>query len=296
MKARHRQTQNTRRSHVGPARRVVHLTLLAVTLGLGSFSAQGKDGYIPYIESLETAQRRAYIQAAPKGQDPDAAETADFVVSAVVAGAPSEESSLEKLAEANAGPLTLEETQQDQVLTSDLEQYGYAIFEQPQATSQLAAGMPIPTGYRLGPGDTIIVQLFGKRNVEYQLVVTRDGDILVPEYGPVNVNGLTFDERESVLKDGFGRRVIGAKVAVTMGKLRSIQVRLSGDVVQPGIYTVSGLSTFVDALLTTGGVQRTGSLRNIKLIRNGKRIATLDLYDLLQRGVSEGGGDGQGAR
>jgi protein involved in polysaccharide export with SLBB domain len=116
--------------------------------------------------------------------------------------------------------------------------------------------------------------------------VTRDGNILVPEYGPIKVAGLTFDEAEKLLTDGFERRVIGARAVVTMGQLRTIQVRLAGDVVQPGIYTVGGLSTLIDALLTTGGVRPTGSLRNIQLIRGGKRIATLDLYDLLLRGQS----------
>lgn len=263
--------------------------VLAICFALVAPVAEAKDGYVPYIESLETAQQRAYIKAAPSGQDDDIEiDTSSIVVNATLNEAVPEDSSLERQAEERSGALTLEDTQQDQVLTADLEQYGYSIFNSVPASDNPSAGMPVPTGYRLGPGDNVIVQLFGKRNVQYQLVVTRDGEILVPEYGPVSVNGLTFDELEKVLSDGFERRVIGAKAVVTMGKLRSIQVRLSGDVMQPGIYTVSGLSTFVDALLTTGGVERTGSLRKIQLIRNGRRIATLDLYDLLQRGLSKG--------
>lgn len=254
-----------------------------------SFSplALTKDGYVPYIESLETTQSRAYVKAAPSGQDELPQESSSFLVSEVVATPPAEESTLERFAEEQSGPLTLEETQQDQLLSTDLEQYGYSIFKQMSSGQAATNGSPVPAGYRLGPGDNIIVQLFGKRNVEYQLVVTRDGDILVPEYGPVKVNGLTFDELEQLLTDGFERRVIGAKAVVTMGDLRSIQIRLSGDVVQPGIYNVSGLSTLMDALLTTGGVERTGSLRDIQLVRNGKRVANLDLYDLLQRGMSK---------
>ena len=262
------------------------LRSIALCVAILSPMAIAKDGYVPFIESLETTQSRAYIKAAARGQDDLPNDSSEFVVNAVVADAAIVDSTLERSAEERSGALSLEETQQGQLLTTDLEQYGYSIFNKIPSNLARAAGIPVPVAYRLGPGDNVIVQLFGKRNVEYQLVVTRDGDILVPEYGPVRVNGLTFDELEKLLTDGFERRVIGAKAVVTLGKLRSIQIRLSGDVIQPGVYNVSGLSTLVDALLTTGGVDRTGSLRNIQLIRDGKRIATLDLYDLLQRGVS----------
>jgi len=245
------------------------------------------DAYIPYVESLQSVQRRAYVKAAPSGQD----EELELPVPALALPADGlveeQDSRLEQIADQQNAPLNLEETQQSQVLHSDLEQFGYDIFDRVPSTFAPVAGIPVPMDYRIGPGDNIIVQLFGKLNVEYKLVVTRDGNILVPEYGPVKVAGLTFDEAQRLITEGFERRVIGAKAVVAMGQLRTLQIRIAGDVVQPGAYTVGGLTTTIDALLASGGVRRTGSLRNIQLIRGGKSIQRLDLYDLLLRGHSE---------
>ena len=262
------------------------LSLAVVALPVPT--ALAKDSYVPYIEPLQVVQQRAYVQAAPRGQDEPLQDQAEPIVAPISLLPAPEESRLEQLAEEKQGPLKLEVTQQDQVLPSDLQQFGYDIFNRAPTTFAPVAGIPVPPNYQIGPGDNIIVQLFGKRNVEYKLVVTRDGNILIPEYGPAKVAGLTFDEAEQLITEGFERRVIGAKAVVTMGQLRTIQIRLAGDVVQPGIYTVSGLSTLIDALLATGGVKPTGSLRRIELIRAGKRVARLDLYDLLLRGHSNG--------
>ena len=242
------------------------------------------DAYLPFVESLQTVQQRAYAQAAPSGHDQPLADLAELPEDTGSIQVEREESRLEQLADEKSGPLSLQDKQQDQVLHADLEQFGYDIFGRVPSTFSPVAGIPVPPNYRIGPGDTIIVQLFGKRNVEYKLVVTRDGNILVPEYGPVTLAGMTFDEAEQVLTKGFESQVIGVKAVVTMGQLRTIQIRLAGDVVQPGVYTIGGLSTMIDALLVTGGVRPTGSLRNIELVRGGKTVATLDFYDLLLRG------------
>lgn len=246
--------------------------------------AAANDKYVPYIESLQVAQKRAYAMAAPNGQDMQAQEGQPLTIHAELSVPGQPESRLEERADDRTGPLNLNETQEDQVLNVQLAQFGYDLFTQVPTTFAPVAGVPVPSDYRIGPGDQLIVQLYGKRNVEYQLIVTRDGQILVPEYGPISVAGLTFDEAEQLVTEGFDQRVIGARAVVTMGKLRSIQVRLTGDVVQPGSYTINGLSTLIDALLSTGGVRNTGTLRNIQLIRAGKTVAALDLYDLLLRG------------
>lgn len=246
--------------------------------------AAANDKYVPYIESLQVAQKRAYAMAAPNGQDSDAKDGQPLTIHAELSVPTQPESRLEARADGRTGPLELSETQEDQALSTQLNQFGYDMFTQVPGTLAPVAGMPVPTDYQIGPGDQLVVQLYGKRNVEYQLLVTRDGQILVPEYGPISVAGLTFDEAEQLVTKGFDQRVIGARAVVTMGKLRSIQVRLAGDVVQPGSYTIGGLSTLIDALMSTGGVRNTGTLRNIQLIRDGKTIAKLDLYDLLLRG------------
>ena len=276
-----------------PARRAVKAAApwiaLFVALVLGPFigplpAFAANDAYLPYVEPLRAIQARSYAQAAPRGQDQPLPTPAQPMAIPPATVIEREASRLEQIADEKRGPLNLEETKQEQVLHSDLEQFGYDIFNQAPSTFAPVAGLSVPPNYRIGPGDNITVQLFGKRNVEYKLVVTREGNILVPEYGPVKIAGLTFDEAERLITDGFERRVIGANVAVTMGQLRTIQIRLAGDVIQPGVYTIGSLATMIDALLTTGGVRTTGSLRNIQLIRGGKRIASLDLYDLLLRG------------
>ncbi|MEH6611277.1 MAG: SLBB domain-containing protein [Halioglobus sp.] len=260
---------------------LISLCIAAVVLSTPAIAVN--DAYLSYVEPLQSIQARSYAQSAPRGQDEtvlDPAEPIQIPVGIIER----EESRLEQIADEKSGPLNLEETQQEQVLHSDLTQFGYDIFNQVQSAPASASGIPVPPNYLIGPADNIIVQLFGKRNVEYKLIVTRDGNILVPEYGPIKVAGMTFDEAEQLITVGFERRVIGAKVVVTMGQLRTVQIRLAGDVTQPGVYTVGGLTTMIDALLTTGGVRPTGTLRNIELIRGGERIASLDLYGLLLNG------------
>ncbi|MFT5098236.1 MAG: polysaccharide export outer membrane protein [Planctomycetaceae bacterium] len=258
-------------------------SLCIATVVLSAPAIADNDAYLSYVEPLQSIQARSYAQSAPRGQDETALDPAEPIAlpASIVER---EESRLEQIAHEKSGPLNLEETQQEQVLHSDLTQFGYDIFNQVQSAPASALGIPVPTNYLIGPGDNIIVQLYGKRNVEYKLIVTRDGNILVPEYGPIKVAGVTFDEAEQLIAEGFERRVIGAKVVVTMGQLRTVQIRLAGDVTQPGVYTIGGLTTMIDALLTTGGVRPTGTLRNIELIRGGKRIASLDLYGLLLNG------------
>ena len=249
-------------------------------------TAFASDDYRPFVEPLQVTQKRAYYSAAPAGQDeplplPSTPLTVPVEISI------SDESRLESLAKDMQHTLQLEDTAQAQALVEQLEQFGYDIFNRAPSTFAPVEGIPVPADYRIGPGDNIVIQLFGKRNVEYNLVVTRDGKVLIPELGPVAVGGLSFDDAENLLTSGFEQRVIGARAVVTMGKLRTIQIRVSGDVTQPGIYTVGGLSTLIDALLTTGGVSGVGSLRDIQLIRDGKIITRLDLYELLLKGRSD---------
>ena len=278
-------TQGTTWSLRGAHAIWVALSLACTITPVSAFAAN--DALLPFVESLQTVQQRGYAQAAASGNDQPLDDLAEPLEETVSIRIEREESRLEKIADEKSGPLSLKDKQQDQVLHADLEQFGYDIFGQVPSTFAPVAGIPVPRNYRIGPGDTIIVQLFGKRNVEYKLVVTRDGNILVPEYGPVKLAGMTFDEAEQRLTEGFQSQVIGVKAVVTMGQLRTIQIRLAGDVVQPGVYTIGGLSTMIDALLVTGGVRPTGSLRNIELVRGGKSIATLDFYDLLLRGRME---------
>jgi polysaccharide export outer membrane protein len=165
-----------------------------------------------------------------------------------------------------------------------LKPFGYDLFSSLTTTFAPATDVPVPAEYRVGPGDTLEVQVLGNSPGEYALVVGRDGNILFPDLGPIAVAGLSFDEARRAIEERVESQVIGSRVAVSIGSLRSITVFVTGEAEQPGAYTVSGLSTITNALFATGGVKEIGSLRAIQLRRNGRLIGTLDLYDLLLRG------------
>ncbi len=165
-----------------------------------------------------------------------------------------------------------------------LEPFGYEIFRGTPSTFAPETDIPAPVNYVVGPGDTINVQLFGNQNIEYFLTVSRDGTVNFPQIGPVNVSGLTFTEVRNVLTERVTEQMIGVRASITLGELRSIRVFVLGEVERPGSYSVSSLATITNALLTSGGVRRIGSLRNVRLMRDGEVISTLDLYELLLRG------------
>lgn len=175
-------------------------------------------------------------------------------------------------------------TNQDTTGDGRLKQFGYDLFSGVPTTFAPATDIPIPADYIVGPGDTVLVQLFGKENVEYELVITRDGRLMFPGIGPISVAGMKFSRLQQVVEKRVNRQFIGVRASVTLGKLRSIRVFVLGDAVRPGSYTVSGLSNLTNALFASGGIRKIGSLRDIQLKRRGKVVAKLDLYDLLLKG------------
>lgn len=165
-----------------------------------------------------------------------------------------------------------------------LKPFGYDVFGEVPTTFAPASDIPVPPDYRIGPGDNVTVELFGKKSARYLLVVNRDGSLNVPEFGPIQVTGLTFDEMRAEIDRRVSGQMIGVRASVTMGELRSARIFVVGDVKQPGSYTVSSLSTITNALFASGGIAEIGSLRNIQLKRGGVTVTTLDLYELLLLG------------
>jgi len=192
---------------------------------------------------------------------------------------------MERVAEEGAdAPLLTEEKSEEKSIRPPLKQFGYDLFAGTPTTFAPATDIPIPIEYIVGPGDNIQVQLFGKENAEYDLVVSREGKLQFPGIGPISVAGSRFDELKQSLAARIKRQMIGVKANITMGTLRSIRIFVLGDVIRPGSYTVSALSNMTNALFYSGGIQPIGSLRKIQLKRSGKVVTTLDLYDLLLRG------------
>jgi polysaccharide export outer membrane protein len=168
--------------------------------------------------------------------------------------------------------------------------FGYDIFTGPQGPPFPDPNAPVSKDYQVGPGDTFLIQIFGKESAEYELGVTRDGTLLVPKFGPMQVAGLPFDEARRMITERIEGRSIGVKVAVTMGQLRTLQVFVLGDVVRPGAQVVSAFATPLHALMAAGGVLPNGSLRHVVVKHGGKLLATVDLYDVLLKGDTAGYG------
>jgi polysaccharide biosynthesis/export protein len=174
-----------------------------------------------------------------------------------------------------------------------LKPFGYDVFAQQaslySATSPLS-NVPVPSNYVVGPGDAIEVQLYGNKNETYQLIVGRDGRVNFPELGPISVGGQLFTTVQGLIESRVARQMIGVHASVTMAQTRYMEVFVMGDAFAPGVYTVSGLGTMTSALYAAGGIAKTGSLRGVQLIRDGKVVDTLDLYDLLIHGSTANDG------
>jgi protein involved in polysaccharide export with SLBB domain len=169
-------------------------------------------------------------------------------------------------------------------LALPLRQFGYELFGQVPTTFAPVIDVPVGPDYVVGPGDTLNVILWGSVQEAYQAEVDRNGAIAIPRLGVVQVWGMTLERLQTFLQRRFSEFYTDFQMAVTLGKLRTIRVFVVGEVQQPGSYTVSSLSTMISALFVSGGPSKNGSLRQIRLMRNGKEVATLDLYDFLLQG------------
>ncbi|MGH7934666.1 MAG: SLBB domain-containing protein [Candidatus Binataceae bacterium] len=165
----------------------------------------------------------------------------------------------------------------------ELTQFGYSLFDSRVSTFAPVENVPVGNDYIIGPGDEINVLIWGRINDKLDLTVQRDGSVLIPQIGPLQVAGLTFQQARKLIEDR-GEQITGVKVDVTMGRLRTIQVFVIGEVQQPGAYTVSALSRVSNALAASGGINKVGSLRRIEIRRGDRTIKNVDLYRMLLRG------------
>jgi protein involved in polysaccharide export with SLBB domain len=170
--------------------------------------------------------------------------------------------------------------------TEGLKHFGYDLFENSGFGYQPTTNLPVPADYAMGPGDTLLVQLFGSQNQTLRLSVSRDGQVNFPQIGPIDVQGRRFSEVKNDIESRVGKQMIGVRADVAIGETRAINVFVLGEAKYPGSYTITGLSTVTTALFAAGGIKPTGSLRNIQLKRQGVVVRNLDLYDLLMRGDS----------
>lgn len=168
--------------------------------------------------------------------------------------------------------------------TGPLRQFGYDLFTGAPTTFAPVTDVPISADYVVGPGDSVNIVLWGGIQDTYQVLIDRNGTLTLPRLGVVEVGGLTLDQLQNLLQRRFAEYYPDFRMAVTLGKLRTILVYVVGEVQQPGAYTVSALSTVVNGLFTSGGPTKNGSLRRIQIIHQDKRVHTLDLYSFLLQG------------
>lgn len=162
--------------------------------------------------------------------------------------------------------------------------YGADLFRRVPTTFSPMGMTPVPADYVLGPGDELRIRIWGQVNNQANLRVDRSGDIYLPQVGPIHVAGLPYSDLEVHLREAVGRVYKNFNLTVDMGQIRSIQVYVTGEARRPGLYTVSSLSTLVNAIFSSGGPSVDGSLRRIEVRRNGAEVSTFDLYDLLLKG------------
>ncbi len=159
--------------------------------------------------------------------------------------------------------------------------YGDSLFRQVPSTFAPLREVNVTPDYVLGPGDQLVIRIWGQVNFNAQLTVDRSGSVYLPQVGEIHVAGLPYAQVKQHIHDAVGHIYKSFDLDVEMGQLRSIQVFVVGQARRPGTYTLSSLSTLVTALFATGGPSVQGSLRDIQLRRNGQTISHFDLYDLL---------------
>lgn len=165
-----------------------------------------------------------------------------------------------------------------------LRRFGSEFFSSPPSTYAPGGTVPIRPDYVIGPGDRIKVSLWGMVNSEWSLEVARDGTISIPTVGVVRVAGLAFGQLREAIGRQISRYYSNYQLSVTLDALRDMNVYVVGHVRQPGTYTLSSLSTLVNALVAAGGPAPQGSMRDLQVRRGGKLIARFDMYDFLLKG------------
>lgn len=162
--------------------------------------------------------------------------------------------------------------------------FGQSLFVQPPSTFSPADLMQVPSDYVIGPGDELHIALWGQVQADLRVIVDRSGQIYIPQVGEISVAGIHYGELETYLKNQVSRVFKNFNLTASMGRLHTIQVFVVGEARTPGTYTISALSSLVNAIFACGGPSPHGSLRDIQVRRDGKTITHFDLYDLLIKG------------
>lgn len=162
--------------------------------------------------------------------------------------------------------------------------FGRDIFNNELLTFEPALNIPVPSNYVLGAGDQVIIDVWGASQTIIDEVISPDGYLVIEGMGPVKLAGKTIEEANQYIKETLGEIYSDSQVNLTVGAIRTVQVQVMGEVITPGTYTLSALSTAFNALYAAGGINDLGTMRAIKVYRDGKLISTIDIYDYILNG------------
>ena len=167
--------------------------------------------------------------------------------------------------------------------------FGHNIFRNRNLTFEPNENLATPDDYKLGPGDEVVINVWGNNEDRIRQTISPEGRIFVTQIGPIYLNGLTIEQANELIRDLFASKYAdvadeGSDISLTLGNLRTIQVDIMGEVTTPGTYRISPFSTLFHALYNAGGTTSSGSLRSIEVMRNGRKIASSDIYDYLFNG------------
>ena len=166
--------------------------------------------------------------------------------------------------------------------------FGRDIFNNKDLTFEPNMNIATPQNDRLGPGDAVIIDIYGASQKTVQSTVSPDGEVTIEGFGPVQVSGLTVAQANARLRSTLGSRYSSSKIKLTVGQTRTIMVNVMGEVKAPGTYTLSAFATVFHALYMAGGTNELGTLRNIKVYRNSKLVSNVDIYDYILNGKLTG--------
>ena len=184
--------------------------------------------------------------------------------------------------------MTDEEKESDNSKGNRKKVFGHDFFNRQDLSFEPVMNIATPANYRLGPGDAVYIDIYGASQKSTQSTVSPDGDINIDGFGPVQVSGLTVAQANARLRSTLGSRYSSSKVRLTVGQTKTMLVNVMGEVKKPGTYTLSAFATVFHALHMAGGVTDLGTLRNIKVYRNGSLVTVVDVYDYMLNGILTG--------
>jgi protein involved in polysaccharide export with SLBB domain len=166
--------------------------------------------------------------------------------------------------------------------------FGHDVFNNKNLTFESSMNLATPQNYRLGPGDAVNVDIWGASQQSITETISPDGTITIEDFGVIQLGGLSVSQAKAKLKRELGPRYQGSRIELTVGQTRTITISVIGEVKVPGTYTMSAFATVYNALYMAGGPNEIGTLRNVKVYRNGKLLSNVDVYDFLLNGKLTG--------